>query len=72
MQLQNNFLNKYPELYPNSNEWALIEYKLQLSMGSTTAVVKKIWNVVSPHMASSFDKKNKVDGRPNAGSSGPR
>jgi hypothetical protein len=58
--LQNNFLNKYPELYASSSEWALIEYKLQLSMGSTTAVVKKIWNVASPHMSSSFDKKNKV------------
>jgi|JI6StandDraft_1071083.scaffolds.fasta_scaffold07036_15 hypothetical protein len=58
--LQNNILNKFPELYSSSNEWALIEYKLQLSMGSTTAVVKKIWNVSTPNMSSNFDKRNKV------------
>lgn len=54
--IQHNFLNKYSRLSPNSTEWARIEYLLQLSLGSTTAVLRNIWSIANPHMTLSFEK----------------
>lgn len=54
--IQHNFLNKYSRLSQTSNEWSRIEYLLQLSLGSTTAVVKNIWSIANPHMTLSFEK----------------
>jgi hypothetical protein len=51
--------NRFVDLNPNSPEWSLIEYKLQLATGSTTAVVKKIQSLNNPNLVSTFEKKNK-------------
>lgn len=52
-------LSRYSRVSPSSSEWARIEYLLQLSLGTTTASVKNIWSVASPHNTFTFEKKNK-------------
>ena len=56
---KNSTDNRFVDVNPNSPEWALIEYKLQLATGSTTAVVKKIQSLNNPTLATTFEKTNK-------------
>ncbi|CAG9322258.1 unnamed protein product [Blepharisma stoltei] len=55
--LSRDFLLRQTKIAPTSNEWAQLEYSLQLSIGSTAPVVKQIWSVASAHQAINFDKR---------------
>lgn len=57
---QASFLNKFARVSPNSQEWARLEYYLQISLGSSTAVIKNIWSIANPNMTMNFEKRNKV------------
>lgn len=58
---QASFLNKFARVSSNSQEWSRLEYFLQISLGSSTAVIKNIWSIANPNMTMNFEKKNKVN-----------
>ena len=43
LNLQKNYLEKYQQIYPESPEWSLIEYRLQLNLGNASAYLKKVY-----------------------------
>lgn len=51
---EKNFLKKCPQVESNSDEWKVIEFKMQLSLGTTAVNVKKIYNISNTHVSSSF------------------
>ena len=53
-------LNKQPRLSPNDPEWSRLEYKMQLSIGSTTATLKDVWLIANPTALDDFEKKAKA------------
>ena len=54
-----SFLKKYPKVEPGSHEWKLVEFKLQLSLGTSAVVVKKIFDISSTHLSSAFSSNAK-------------
>ena len=44
---------------PNSDEWKLTEFKLQLSLGPTPVIVKNIYDISTTHVTSSFNNYSK-------------
>ena len=54
------YLNRYSRVPPNSDEWAKIEYNLQVSLASVTPQVKNMWSIANPNMTLQFVKRNKV------------
>ena len=51
---ENNFLNKYAEIEKTSDEWKIIEFKLQLAMGTSALTLNKVYDISSTHVSSSF------------------
>lgn len=49
-------LSRYVNINKKSNEFAKIEYMLQLSLGTSTAVIKNIYNITKPHLNTEFEK----------------
>ena len=56
---EKSFLKKYPKVEAGSDEWKLVEFKLQLSLGTTAAVVKRIYDISSTHLSSAFSSNAK-------------
>ena len=56
---EKEFLKKYPKIEQGSDEWKLIEFKLQLSLGTSAVVVKKIYDISSTHLSSAFSSNAK-------------
>ena len=56
---QPNFLSKFSKVSPTSLEWSKIEYHLELTLGSTCAVVKNLWSIASGNNSYNFEKNNK-------------
>lgn len=56
---EKSFLKKYPQVEAGSDEWKLVEFKLQLSLGTTAAVVKRIYDISSTHLSSAFSSNAK-------------
>ena len=54
ISLQTNYLNKLNKLIPTSDEWKLIQYKLQLFLKNTTATIKNIWTIHNPQLQFNF------------------
>ena len=52
-------LSKCPQLEYGSDEWKQIEFKLQLSLGTASAVIKRIYDISNPHVAASFSNFSK-------------
>lgn len=60
MQSQDKtFLSKCPQIESGSDEWKQIEFKLQLSLGTASCVIKKIYDISNPHVAASFSNFSK-------------
>ena len=55
-----SYLNRYARVSPSSQEWARLEYFIQLSLGSSTCVIKNIWSIANPNMTLNFEKRHKV------------
>lgn len=53
------FLSKQTKLAPQTEEWSLLEYNLQLAIGSTAPILKQVWSVANAHMSSLFDRRAK-------------
>jgi hypothetical protein len=51
------FLSRQSKLSPQSEEWSQLEYNLQLTIGSTTLVLRAVWSVANAFMSSQFDRK---------------
>ena len=56
---EKGFLQKYPKVELGSDEWKIVEFKLQLSLGTSAAVVKKIYDISSTHLNSAFSSNAK-------------
>jgi hypothetical protein len=55
MSLQDKtVVSKCPQIEPSSDEWKQIEFKLQLSLGTASVIVKKIYDISNAHVAASF------------------
>ena len=54
--MESNDLSKYPSVPSKGPEFAKIEYMLQLSLGTSTAVIKNVWNITKPHLNQSFER----------------
>ena len=52
-------LAKYPQIEHGCDEWKQIEFKLQLSLGTASGVVKRIYDISNPHVAASFSNFSK-------------
>jgi hypothetical protein len=60
MQTQDKtVLSKCPQLEHGSDEWKQIEFKLQLSLGTASSIIKRIYDVSNPHVAASFSNFSK-------------
>lgn len=57
--IDKSVLAKCPQLEPGSDEWKQIEFKLQLSLGTASSVVKRIYDISNPHVAASFSNFSK-------------
>ena len=44
---------------PNSEDWKSIEFKLQLSLGTSAAAIKKIYKIENTHLGSAFSTNAK-------------
>lgn len=52
---EKNFLSKtYPPVEAGSDDWKIIEFKLQLALGTSSVVVKQIYNVTTAHLHAQF------------------
>lgn len=51
---EKNFLSKCYLVERDSDEWKVLEFKLQLSLGTTAVVINKIHNISNTHVGSSF------------------
>lgn len=49
-----SFMDKYTKLEKGSDEWKICEFKLQLSLGTTSATVKEIRDIKNAHLGSAF------------------
>ena len=56
---EKGFLKKYPKIEQGSDEWKIIEFKLQLSLGTSAAVIKRIYDISSTHLSASFSSNAK-------------
>lgn len=56
---EKGFLKKYPKIELGSDEWKIIEFKLQLALGTSAVVVKKIYDISSTHLSSAFSSNAK-------------
>ena len=54
MHEEKNFSKKCPQIEPTSDEWKVIEFKMQLSLGTTAAVIKRVYNISNTHVSASF------------------
>ena len=45
MHEEKSFLSKYSKVEPNSEDWKSIEFKLQLSLGTSAAALKKVYKI---------------------------
>lgn len=54
MQEEKNFLKKCPQIEPSSDEWKVIEFKMQLSLGTTAVVIRRIFDISNTHVSASF------------------
>lgn len=60
LNLQKNYLEKYPQVYHENPEWNSIEYKLQLNLGNASAYLTRVFNVCNPFHLKQFENENKV------------
>jgi hypothetical protein len=51
-----NELSKYLNVPKKGTEFARIEYMLQLSLGTSTAVITNIWNITRPQLNMEFER----------------
>lgn len=54
MNEQKNFLKKCPKIEKGSDQYKVVEFKLQLSLGTTSAVIKEIFKISNTHASSEF------------------
>ena len=59
MHEEKSFLSKYSKVEPNSEDWKSIEFKLQLSLGTSAAALKKVYKIENTHLGSSFSTNAK-------------
>ena len=50
---EKGFLKKCPQIEPTSDDWKIIEFKLQLTLGTTAGTVKRIYDLSNTHVSSS-------------------
>lgn len=48
------FLNKYPKIVNGSDEYKIIEFKLQLALGTSSVVIKDIRRIENTHLSAAF------------------
>lgn len=62
--MSSNQTNSYVVVPKKVPDWSKIEYMLQLSLGTSTAIIKNMWSVSKPHLNLQFEKmasqKNKL------------
>ena len=54
MMEEKSFLKKCPQIEPSSDEWKILEFKTQLSLGTTAAVIKRVFDISNTHVSASF------------------
>lgn len=56
---EKGFLKKFDMVESNTDTWKIIEFKLQLALGTSAVVVKRIYSISSMHLSSAFSSNAK-------------